>query len=98
MRLDVAVEVVGNEIVVALIDDGIAQGAEAIRIAESATLDGIKDFGEVGVEFEVAIGVGVAEVFNVFGEVTEEKDVGLADFASDLNVGSVTSTDDQPAV
>ena len=98
MGLNVAVEVVRNEIVVALIDDRVAQSAEAVGIAEFTTFDGIKDFGEVGVEFEVAIGVGVPEVFDVLSEVTEEKDVGLADFASNLDIGSVTCTDDQPTV
>ena len=98
MRLDVAVEVVGHEVVVALVDDGVAQRAEAVRITEFATLDGIENFGEVRVELEVAIGVGVTEVFDVLGEVTEEKDVGLADFASDLDVGSVACTDDQSTV
>ena len=98
MRLDVAVEVVRNEVVVTLIDDRVAKSAKAVCISEFTTLDGIKDFGEVGVNFEVTIGVGVAEIFDVLGEVTKEKDVGLADFASDLDVGSVTSTDDQPTV
>ena len=98
MRLDVAVEVVGNQIVVTLIDDGVAQGAEAVCVTEFAALDGIEHFGEVGVEFEVAVGMRVAEVFDILGEVTEEEDVGLPNFASDLDVGSVTGTDDQPTV
>ena len=98
MGFDVAVEVVGDEVVVALVDDGVAQGAEAVRVAEPTALDGVKDFGEVRVEFEVAVGVGVAEVFDVLGEVTEEEDVGLADFAGDLDVGSVAGADDQATV
>jgi len=72
---DVAVEVVGDEVVVALVDDGIAEGGEAAGVAESAGFDRVEDFGEVGVEFDVAVGVGVAEVFDIFGQVTEEEDV-----------------------
>ena len=98
MRLDVAVEVVRNEIVVALIDDGVAKRAEAVCVTEFATFDGVKHFGEVIVKLEVAICVGMTEILDVLGEGTEEKDVGFADFASDLDVGSVTRTDDQPAV
>ena len=98
VRLDVAVEVVGDEVVVALVDDGVAQGAEAARVAELTALDGVEHFREVGVDFEVAIGVSVAEVFDVLGEVAEEEDVRFADFAGDFNVGSVASTDDQSAV
>lgn len=98
MRLDVAVEVVGNEIVVAVIGDGTAQGGEAVRVAEGAVLDGVEDLGEVRVELETAVVVGVAEVFDVLGEIAEEEDVGLADFAGDFDVGSVAGADDQAAV
>ena len=98
MGLDVAVEVVRNEVVVAVVGDGVAQGAEAARVTEFSTLDGIENFGEVGIELEAAIGVGVTEIFDVLGEVTEEEDVGFADFAGDFNVGSITRTDDQATV
>ena len=98
MRLDVAVEVVGDEVVVALVDDGVAQGAEAVRVAEAASLDGVEDVGEVRVQFEGAVVVGVAEVLDVLGQVAEEEDVGLADFAGDLDVGPVARADDQAAI
>ena len=98
MGLDVAVEVVRHEVVIAMIGDGVAQGAEAACVSESTTFDGIEHFGEVGVELEVAVVVGVAEIFDVLGEVTEEEDVGFADLASDFDVGSVACTDDQATV
>jgi len=81
MRLDITIEVVGNEIVIALVNDAVAQRGEAARVAELAGIDGGEDAGEVRVEAEVAVEVGVAEVFDVFGQVAEEEDVGLADFA-----------------
>lgn len=87
MRLDVAVEVIADEIEIAVIDDGVAEGGEAAGVAEHATFDGAEDFLEVLVELEGTIGVGVAEVFNVFSEVAEEEDVVFADLACDLNLG-----------
>lgn len=67
MCLDVGVEVVGDEVVIPLVDDGVAQRGEAARVAELAGLDGGEDGGEVRVEGEVAVVVGVAEVLDVFG-------------------------------
>ena len=67
MRLDVTVEIVRDEIVIPLIDDAVAQGGESSRVSEFAAFDGVEDFGEVAVELEVAVGVGVTEVFDVFG-------------------------------
>lgn len=64
-----------------MIGDAVAQGTEAGGVAKSPGFDGREDFGEVGVEGEGAVGVSVAEVFDIFGEVAEEEDVGFADFA-----------------
>lgn len=43
MRLDIAIEIIRNKIVVAVIGDGVAESAEAVCIAKGATFDGIKD-------------------------------------------------------
>lgn len=67
MRLDIAIEVIRHEVIIALIDDGIAECGETARVAESAGFDGVEDAGEVRVELEIAVRVGVAEVFDVFG-------------------------------
>lgn len=70
-----------------MIDDAVAEGVEARGVAEGSRADGGEDAGEVWVEGEgVAVGVGVAEVFDVFGEVAEEEDVGFADFAGDFDL------------
>ena len=87
MSFDVAVEIIRDEIVISLIDNAVAQGGKSTRVAESTTFDGVENFGEVAVELEVAVGVGVAEVFDVFSEVAEKEDVGFADFARDFNLG-----------
>ena len=67
MRLDITIEIITNKIIIAVVDDGIAEGGEAARVTEHAGLDGGEDFFEVWVELEGAVGVGVAEVFDVFG-------------------------------
>lgn len=91
MCLDVAIEIIAHEVVIAVVDDGIAEGGEAARVAEHVALDGVEDFLEVRVELEGAVGVGVAEVFDVFGEVAEEEDVVFANLAGDFNLGCVNA-------
>lgn len=71
MRLDVAVEIIRHEIIVAVIDDGVAQRGEPSGVTELAVFDGIEDFGKVRIQRERAVVVGVPEIFDVFGEVAE---------------------------
>lgn len=52
MRLDITVEVVGNEIIVAVFGNGVAESAEAVRIAKSAAFDGIKNLCKIRIEGE----------------------------------------------
>ena len=84
--LDVAVEVIRDEVVVAMVGDAVAEGGEAGCVAKHVGFDGVEDFGEVGVELEGSVVVGMAEVFHVFGQVAEEEDVGFADFACDFDL------------
>ena len=86
MRFHIAVEVVRHEVVVTVIDDAVAQRGEAAGVAEHVGFDGLEDFGEVGVEGEFAVVVGVAEVFDVLGQIAEEEDVGFANFAGDFDL------------
>lgn len=67
MRLDITVEIIRYEVIIALVDDGIAERGETARVAKGAGFDGVEDAGEVRVELEIAVGVGVAKVFDVFG-------------------------------
>ena len=73
-----------------MIGDAVAQGTEAGGVAKSPGFDGGEDLREMWVEFEGAVGVGVAEVFDVFGEVAEEEDVGFADFARYFDLDTPT--------
>lgn len=87
VRVDVGGEVVRHEVVVAVVADGGDHAAEALRVAELAGLDGLEDLVEGGVDGVVLpVGVRVAEVLDVFGEVAEEEDVVLADFAGDFDL------------
>ncbi len=90
LRLAIAAEIVADEVVIAMVDDGIAEGGEPVGVAKGAGFDGVNDFGEGRIEVEGAVVVGVAEVFDVFGEVSKEEDVGFADFAGDFNLLSVS--------
>jgi len=86
VRLDIAVEVVRHKVVITLIDDTVAESRKAGSVAELATLDGIENPGEVSVELEVTIVVGVAKIFHVFCQVSKEEDVGFADLAGDFDL------------
>ena len=90
LRLDIRREIIRHEIVIPVVGDAVAQGAEAGCVAERPGFDRAEDFREIGVEFEGAVGVRVAEVFDVFGQVAEEEDVGFADFARYFDLDTPT--------
>lgn len=50
MRLDITIEIIGNEIIVAMFGDGVAESAEAARIAKGAAFDGVKDLCKIRIE------------------------------------------------
>lgn len=80
MCFDVTVEVIGNEIVVSVISDGVAECAETAGVAKSAAFDRVKNIGQVRVKSKGAEIVSVAKVFNILGQVTKKKDIGVTDF------------------
>lgn len=63
---DVAVEIVADEIIVAMIDNGVAKGREVASVAEHTSPDGIKYLLQIFVQLEVAVIVCMSEVFHVF--------------------------------
>ena len=86
MSLDIAVEIVRNKIVIAMLDDGVAESGEAAGVTEASTLDSLEHFVKIWIKLEISIGVSMAEIFDILCEVSEEEDVGFADFASYLNL------------
>jgi hypothetical protein len=57
------------------------QRGEMVRGPKGIGADEVEDGFQVCVERVRGVGVCVAEVFDVFGQVAEEEDVLLADFA-----------------
>lgn len=61
-------EIVRDEVIIAVFGDRGQQGGEVVDVAEGAGTDGVEDFGEIGVELEiVGVEVFVTEFFDVFG-------------------------------
>ena len=66
--------------------DGVDERGELLGRIEGAGAQGGEDGGEGGVEGRRREAVGVAQVLDVFGQVAEEEDVGVADLARDLDL------------
>ena len=86
MCLDIAVEIVADEVEIAVIEYRATKGGEATCVAEHVGFDGVEHFHEIGIRSEVAIVVSMTEIFDVFGEVAKEEDVLFADFSSDFDL------------
>jgi len=72
-----------------VLGDGADERRELALVAKGAGADRVEDLLEVRVDGVGAVGVRVAEVFDIFGEVAEEEDVGFADFAGDFDLEGV---------
>lgn len=79
-------EIIRDKVVITMVLDSSNQSSKGTGVTKGVGFDGLKDFGEVGVESVRAVGVSVTEVFDVFCEVAEEEDVVFADFAGDFNL------------
>jgi hypothetical protein len=86
LRLDIAIKVVRHQIVITVLLHRRDQGGEVVGGTKGVGADEGEDGGEGGVQGRGSVGVGVAQVFDVFGEVAEEEDVLLADFAGYFNL------------
>ncbi len=89
--VDVALEVVRDQVVITMLDDAVDQSTELASVAESPVADRVEDAIQLRVKLEAAVEVVMAQVLDVFCEIAEEEDVVLADFASDL-VKAVSAT------
>lgn len=87
---DVAVEVIADQIVVPMIDDGIAQGRKMTSVAKQTSLDSVKYLLEVFIQLEFAVCVGMAEIFHILGQVAKEENVIFSNLACDLNLLEVS--------
>ncbi len=69
-----------------MVDDAVDECGEGTGLPESTLFNLIKDLGKGFVEMVIAIDVAVAQIVDVFGEVAEEENVLLADFARDFDL------------
>ena len=92
VRLHITIEIIAHEVIIPVIGNRVTQCGETARVAKHVGFDGVENAGEVWGEGEGAVVVGMAEVFDVFGEVAEEEDVVGGDFAGyfDLRGGVVS--------
>ena len=79
-------EVVRDEVVVAVLDNGIDESRECSLVAKSTILNGFEDLGQVWIDFVLAIEVIVTKIFYIFCQVAKEKDVLITCFTSDLDL------------
>ena len=86
VRLDVAVEVVGHQVVVTMVAHRRDHAGEIVRFTERATLDCVEHLLQVGVDRVRAVRVCVAEILNVLSEVAEKEEVVLANLTSDFDL------------
>ncbi len=114
LGLVVAVEVVRDEVVIPVIFNGPDERTKSLGVAKHAALDGLKDLQKIGVERVATIGVSVAKVFDILGQIAKEENVVLANLTSDFNlhrlalnmlhnrgetnVSTITGTNDQTTV
>ena len=67
MRLQVALEVVGDEVEVAMFGDAADEGRKWFYVAKRAVLNCAEDLLQPRVDLMLAVEVCVAKVFNVLG-------------------------------
>lgn len=92
MRLNVALEVIRNEVVITVVTDGGNQAGKVLGVTKGALFDLLKHLDKVRVEVVRAVGVRVAEVLNIFSKIAKEEDVVLSNLTSDFNLISVSSS------
>jgi hypothetical protein len=86
LRVDVRLEVVRDEVVIAVVDDRVDQVRELAGVAKHALADGLEHFLEHRVEVELLVEVRVAEVFDILAQVAEEEDILFSNLTSDLGL------------
>ena len=84
LGVTIALEIIRDKIEVAVVNNAINKRRELVGITKTVTLNGIKHLAKIVVELEFAVVVSMAQIFNVFRQVTEEEDILLADFSCNL--------------
>lgn len=79
-------EIIRNKVIIPMILDGGDESRERSNVAKGVGLDAVKHGLELRIHRRFVVGMCVTQVFDVFGEVAEEEDVVLADFAGDFDL------------
>jgi hypothetical protein len=66
--------------------DSSNKSSKATGIPECPLLDLLKDLCEVWIKFVGAIVVSMAKIFDIFSQVSEQKDVVLSNFTGDFDL------------
>lgn len=69
-----------------MLHNAVNKGGESTSITESAVPNFVKDGSESWIELILAVQVAVTKVIDVFGQISEEEDVVLANLAGDFNL------------
>ena len=86
MRLKIALEVIRNKVIVAMLGDASNKGREGSLIAKGTFLNGVEDLLQFGMDLVLAVVVCVTKIFHIFCEVAEEEDVLVACLACDFDL------------
>ena len=86
VRLDVAVEVVRHEVVITVVAHGSHHGAKVLRVAKCALLNFLEYLFKVRVDGVGAVCVRMAEILNIFSQVSKQEDVAFSDFTGNLDL------------
>ena len=86
MCLDVAVEVVADQIVVSMVHDRIAKSREMASVTKHTSFDGVEYLLKVFVQLKLAVSMSMAEVFHILSKIAKEKYVALSNLACDLDL------------
>jgi hypothetical protein len=84
--LEIALEVIRDQVVIAMISDCRDHAGEVLCIPEGALLDGFEHLDKFRVKGMLAIVVCVAEILDVLGKVSKEEDVVLTNLTGDFDL------------
>ena len=91
VSLNVAVKVVRDKVVIAMVTNSRDHARKVLGVAKGAVLNGLKHLDQVGIDAVRAIGVRMAKILDILGEVTKEEYVILTNLTRDFNLWRVSN-------
>ena len=84
--LDIAMEVIRDQVVISVVYDAVDERGELVGVAERAFANGFEYIIEIRVELKLIVEMCMTEVFDVLGQITEQENVLFANLAGDLDL------------